>query len=134
MRNQFDWVGSSIVRCDVSEPAGTETIKRPPTSKEQKAKLSKAQLAYIANDVRWAEHRRKLAAAQEARRMTLMENEVTMIVEMRKKGRKFSYISEEIGICRDVITRELKALGISTARIKSDKRARRGSGFWRCFD
>ena len=31
---------------------------------EQKDKLSKAQLAYIANDARWQEHRRKLADAQ----------------------------------------------------------------------
>jgi len=66
--------------------------------------------------------------------MTLMDNEVSMIVDMRKRGRTFSYISEEIGICRDVIVRELKALGIATARIKADKRARRGHGFWRCFD
>ena len=33
-------------------------------TQEQKDKLSKAQLAYIANDARWQEHRRKLAAAQ----------------------------------------------------------------------
>ena len=45
--------------------------KPPPTSAEQRAKLSVAQKAYVANDPRWAEHRRKLAAAQEARRMTL---------------------------------------------------------------
>jgi hypothetical protein len=118
----------------MSKLASAKVIKRPPTSEQQKIKLSKAQLAYIANDERWIEHRRKLAAAQEARRMTLMENEVVLIVEMRKKGRTFSYISEEIGVCRDVITRELKALGISTARVKSDRRACRGSGFWRCFD
>jgi hypothetical protein len=76
----------------------------------------------------------KLAAAQEARRMTLRENEIAVIVEMRRKGRTFSYIAEEIGVCRDVITRELTALGITTARVRSDRRARRGHGFWRCFD
>jgi len=116
----------------VSKPV--KAIRRPPTSDDQKLKLSKAQLAYIANDERWIEHRRKLAAAQEAKRMTLMDNEVPIIIDMRKRGRTFSYISEEIGICRDVIVRELKALGIATTRIKSDKRARRGHGFWRCFD
>jgi len=108
--------------------------RRPATSADQKAKLSVAQLAYIANDPRWIEHRRKLAAAQEARRMTLFENEVTAILEMRKKGRTFSYISEEIGVCRDVITRELAALGFTVERVKSDRRARRGKGFWRNFD
>ena len=108
--------------------------KRPPMSAEQRAKLSAAQRAYVANDPRWAEHRRKLAAAQEARRMTLWENEISAIVEMRRKGRTFSYISEENGVCRDVISRELATLGIVTARVKSDRRARRGHGFWRCFD
>ena len=108
--------------------------KRPPTSAEQRAKLSAAQKAYVANDPRWTEHRRKLAAAQEARRMTLWENEIAAIIEMRRKGRTFSYIAEEIGVCRDVIIRELMALGIATTRVKSDRRARRGRGFWRCFD
>ena len=107
---------------------------RPATSADQKTKLSAAQLAYIANDPRWIEHRRKLAAAQEARRMTLFENEVTAILEMRKRGRTFSYISEEIGVCRDVITRELAALGIATGRVRMDRRARRGKGYWRSFD
>jgi len=108
--------------------------ERRTISAEQRAKLSVAQLAYVANDPRWAEHRRKLAAAQEARRMTLFDNEVTAIVEMRKKGRTFSYISEEIGVCRDVITRELAALGHSIEGIKADQRAHRGKGFWRSFD
>ena len=103
-------------------------------SEEQRQKLSAAQKAYVANDPRWPEHRRKLAAAQEAKRMTLMENEVTAIVQMRKQGRNFSYIAEEIGVCREVIKRELTALGISTAPVKADRRARRGRGFWRCFD
>ena len=102
-------------------------------SAEQKAKLSIAQLAYVANDARWAEHRRKLAAAQEVKRMTLLQSEVATIIQMRKKGRTFSYIQEEIGICHDVIRRELQALGISTERIKHG-RARGSGGFWRCFD
>jgi hypothetical protein len=166
----------------------TRRRKRRPMSAEQRAKLSAAQLAYVANDPRWPEHRRKLAAAQEAKRMTLMDNEVAAIIEMRKQGRNFSYvadaigvcrevigrelnalgistapakpdqrmtlmenevaaivamrkkgrsleyIAEEIGVCRGVIKRELTALGISTAPVKADRRARRGRGFWRCFD
>lgn len=103
-------------------------------SADQRAKLSAAQLAYVANDPRWIEHRRKLAAAQEARRMTLFENEVAAILDMRKKGRTFSYISEEIGVCRDVIARELAAAGISTQAVRLDRRARRDKGFWRSFD
>ncbi len=108
--------------------------KRQPMSEEQRAKLSAAQRAYVANDPRWSEHRRKLAAAQEARRMTLWPNEIAAIVNLRRKGRTFSYIAEEIGVCRDVIGRELTELGISTDRVKSDRRARRGNGFWRSFD
>ena len=103
-------------------------------SAEQRAHLSLTQKAYVANDPRWTEHRRKLAAAQEAKRMTLFENEITAILAMRKKGRTFSYIAEEIGVCRDVITRELALLGLETGHVKSDRRARRGKGFWRSFD
>lgn len=110
------------------------TARRRTISEQQRGKLSVAQRAYVDNDPRWAEHRRKLAAAQEARRMTLMDNEVAAIVQLREKGRTFSYIAEEVGVCRDVIRRELGALGISTERVKSDRRARRGQGFWRSFD
>ena len=112
----------------------TQPRRRPPTSREQRVKLSVAQRAYVAHDPRWPEHRRKLAAAQEAKRMTLFDNEVAAIVALRRKGRTFSYIAEEIGVCRDVIGRELRARGIDTSPIKADRRARRGRGFWRCFD
>jgi hypothetical protein len=101
----------------------TPRRKRCPMSAEQRAKLSLAQRAYVtyvAHDPRWSEHRRKLAAAQEARRMTLFDNEVTAIVALRRKGRTFSYIAE--------------AQAITTGHIKADRRARRGQGFWRCFD
>ena len=117
-----------------SHHLGSNPSRRPPVSEEQRQKLSAAQKSYVANDPRWPEHRRKLAAAQEAKRMTLIENEVALIIQMRKKGRTFDYIAEEIGVCREVIGRELTALGISTAPVKADRRARRGGGFWRCFD
>ena len=112
----------------------THPRKRPPMSAEQRVKLSVAQRAYVAHDPRWPEHRRKLAAAQEAKRMTLFDNEVATIIALRRKGRTFSYIAEEIGVCRDVIGRELRAHGIDTSPVKADHRARRGRGFWRCFD
>ena len=115
-------------------PIETPHRKRPPMSAEQRTKLSLAQRAYVTHDPRWPEHRRKLAAAQEARRMTLFDNEVAAIVALRRKGRTFSYIAEEIGVCREVIGRELRAQGIATGHIKADRRARRGRGFWRCFD
>jgi hypothetical protein len=107
---------------------------RAPISAAQRAKLSAAQFAYMANDPRWPEHRRKLAAAQESRRMSLFPNEIQAIVKMREKGRTFSYISEEIGVTPEVIRRELWALGIDTSPVKSERRVRRGKGFWRCFD
>ena len=112
----------------------TPSRKRPPMSAEQRAKLSLAQRAYVTHDPRWPEHRHKLAAAQEAKRMTLFDNELATIVALRRKGRTFSYIAEEIGVCRDVIGRKLRARGIDTSPVKADRRARRGRGFWRCFD
>lgn len=101
-------------------------IRRPPTSAQQKLKLSFRQHAYIKLDPRWRRHRQKLA---DARRMTLFPDEVRQIIAMRKLGRTFSYIQEEIGVSEGVIRRELKALGISTARLKR-RRAKRGKGFW----
>ena len=103
-------------------------------SDEQRRKLSEAQRAYITTDPRWAEHRRKLADAQIARRMTLSPDELAAVVDMRSKGRTFSYIQEEIGVCHDVIRRELAERGYSTAPVKPERRATRGRGFWRCFD
>ena len=108
--------------------------KRRRPSAQHRDKLSEAQKAYVASDPRWQQHRDKLAAAQVARRMTLMDEELVIILALRKKGRTFAYIAEEIGVCRDVITRELRELGFSTAHLKKEKRARRGRGFWRCFD
>ena len=103
-------------------------------SEEQRRKLSSAQLAYVASDPRWAEHRQKLAAAQIARRMTLSPDEIEAILRMRSRGRTFSYIQEVIGVCHDVIRRELAERGYSTAPVKPDRRAKRSVGFWRCFD
>ena len=173
-----------------SHHRGSNPSRRPPVSEEQRRKLSAAQKAYVANDPRWPEHRRKLAAAQEAKRMTLMENEVAAIIEMRENGRNFlvhrrrnrclpgEVIGRELNARSEistapvkpdrrmtlmenevaaivamrkkgrvvsstsprksafavVIKRELTALGISTAPVKADRRARRGRGFWRCFD
>ena len=108
--------------------------RRPPISEEQRQKLSAAQKAYVARDPRWAEHRRKLADAQIARRMSLTPEEFDMVVKMRAKGRTFSYIEAEIGVCHDVIRRALAERGYSTARIRKERRAKRGIGHWRSFD
>lgn len=103
-------------------------------SEEQRRKLSDAQKAYVASDPRWVEHRRKLADAQIARRMTLSATELEAVLGMRSKGRTFSYIQEEIGVCHDVIRRELAERGYSTKPVKPERRARRAGGFWRSFD
>jgi hypothetical protein len=72
-------------------------------SAEQRAKLSLAQRAYVTHDPRWPEHRRKLAAAQEAKRMTLFDNEVAAIVALRRKGRAASKAGNiEIGLAQRV--------------------------------
>ncbi len=117
-----------------AEARGGASRTRAPVSAEQRRKLSLAQKAYVAGDPRWAEHRRKLADAQIARRMSLTQEELEAALAMRAKGRTFSYIQEEIGVCHDVIRRELAQRGYSTARIRRDKRARRGKGHWRSFD
>ena len=107
---------------------------RPVMSAEQRAKLSAAQKAYIANDPRWPVHRQKLADANVANRMTLFPNEIAAFVTMRKQGRTLSYICEEIGIDDCVVRRELRANGIPTGPLKADRRAKRGKGPWRSFD
>ena len=118
----------------MSAKRAQEPRLRPVTSLEQRAKLSAAQKAYVANDPRWPAHRQKLVDANVANRMTLFPNEVTAATTMRKQGRSFSYIAEEIGIDRGVLRRELRARGIPTGPLKADRRARRGKGPWRCFD
>ena len=119
----------------VTVQADSTTRRRPPMSQEQRRKLSLAQKAYVTTDPRWAEHRQKLADAQIAKRMmALFPNELAMVLAMRSKGRTFSFIQEEIGVCRDVIRRELVEGGYSTAPVKSKRRAKRGTGFWRSFD
>lgn len=117
-----------------SHHRGSNTRRRPPMSQEQRQKLSAAQKAYVAADPRWAAHRQKLADAQIAYRMTLTPEEFDMVVKMRAIGRTFSYIEAEIGVCHDVIRRELAERGYSTARIRNDRRAKRGRGHWRSFD
>ena len=113
---------------------GCNPSRRPPMSEKQRQKLSEAQKAYVTTDPRWAVHRQKLADAQIARRMTLTPEEFEMVLAMRSKGRTFSYIQEEIGVCHDVIRRELAERGYSTAPVRSERRAKRATGFWRSFD
>jgi len=117
-----------------SHHRGNNPCGRSPVSQEQRRKLSAAQKAYVATDPRWAAHRQKLADAQVARRMTLSQEEFDMVVKMRAKGRTFSYIEAEIGVCHDVIRRALAERGYSTAPSRKERRAKRGRGFWRSFD
>jgi hypothetical protein len=117
-----------------SHHLGSNPRRRPPISEAQRQKLSAAQKAYVAADPRWAAHRRKLADAQIARRMNLTPEEFDMVVKMRAKGRTFSYIEAEIGVCHDVIRRALAERGYSTAPIRKERRAKRGRGYWRSFD
>jgi hypothetical protein len=113
---------------------GNNPSRRPPISEAQRQKISAAQKAYVATDPRWAAHRQKLADAQIAYRMTLTSEEFEMVVKMRAKGRTFSYIEAEIGVCHDVIRRALAERGYSTSRIREERRAKRGTGHWRSFD
>jgi len=63
-------------------------------------------------------------AALEATKLTLLPEELALIVELRRKGRTFEYLSEEFCVSEKIIRRELQAIGISTGRIKR-RRARR---------
>jgi hypothetical protein len=45
------------------------------------------------------------------KRMMLLPSEITAILAMRKKGRTFSYIAEEIGIPDRVLRREFRSAG-----------------------
>jgi DNA-binding phage protein len=118
----------------MSAKRAQEPRLRQPMSAGQRAKLSATQKAYVAKDPRWPAHRQKLVDANVANRMTLFSNEIAAAAAMRKRGRTFSYIAEEIGIDRHVLRRELRANGIPTEPLKADRRARRGKGPWRSFD
>jgi hypothetical protein len=61
-------------------------------------------------------------------------NVAVAVLEMPAKSRTFGYISDEIGVCYDVIRRELTERCRSTAPVKPERRAKRGKGFWRSFD
>ena len=122
------------LRPNRSHHRGSNPSRRSPVSQEQRQKLSAAQKAYVATDPRWAAHRQKLAEAQIARRMTLTPDEFELVLKMRAKGRTFSYIEAEIGVCHDVIRRALAECGYSTAPIRMERRAKRGTGYWRSFD
>jgi hypothetical protein len=107
---------------------------RAPTSDAQKIKLRDAQLRYISQDPRWPEHRKKLADAQLRRKFTLADEEVNQVVRLRRKGRTFDYIAEELAVCKEVLTRELRELGVDTKPVRAHRRAKRGKGQWRSFD
>jgi hypothetical protein len=103
---------------------------------EQKARLSAAQLSYMAKDPRWPDHRARMqAAALEVTKLTVLPEEIDQAVELRSKGRNFEYIGEVLCGSDKLIRRELKARGISTGKVKADRRAKpSGQGHWRSFD
>ena len=103
-------------------------------SQEQREKLRATQLAYVANDPRWQEHREKLVSSNLRRFFTLTQEEVSQVVAMRKKGRNFGYVAEELCVCKDVLRRELKRMGVDYSIKPSPKRVQKGNGPWRSFE
>ena len=103
---------------------------------EQKAILSERTKAYIESDPRWPEHQARLLEANgtSMMRFTLLPEEVELLKTERAKGRTLSYLAEAFSISVDVLSREAKENGISTAAVQSDRRASRTKGFWRSFD
>lgn len=75
-------------------------------SEEQRRKLSAAQKAYVASDPRWTEHRRKLAEAQVARRMTLTPAEFqTVLARIMHQDGKIEELCD-LGIRYDARARQ----------------------------
>jgi hypothetical protein len=102
---------------------------------DQRNRLSAAMLAYMASDARWPDHEARLRqAAVEATRLTLLPEELEIVIELRAKGRNFEYVAEQICVSDNVLRRELRALGIPTGRVHPRPKAKRGKGHWRCFD
>jgi hypothetical protein len=75
-----------------------------------------------------------MEAAIETTRLTLMPEEIEKVFELRRKGRNFEYIGEELCVSDKIIRRELRALDIPTSRVKPRPKAKRGKGHWRSFD
>lgn len=100
---------------------------------DQRARLSAAQLSYMEKDPRWPDHRARMMEAA-TNRFTLFPEEVTKIVELRRKGRTFEYLAEELCVSEKVIRRELMALDIPTCRAPPRPKATRSKGCWRSFD
>jgi hypothetical protein len=110
-------------------------IGRGAATDREKSDTLGRQLAYMANDPRWPAHRaRMMQAAIETTRITLLPEEIETIIDLRRKGRNFEYVSEELCVSEAVIRRELRARDIPTGRIKPRPKAERGKGFWRSFD
>jgi hypothetical protein len=102
---------------------------------ETRARLAASMKAYMETDPRWPEHReRMMDAATRVTRLTLLPEEVEQVVEMRRKGRNFEYISETLCVGQGIIRRELKTLGIDVEPVRIGPRVKRGKGFWRSFD
>jgi hypothetical protein len=101
---------------------------------EQRAKLSASQLAYMATE-KWPEHEsRWRAAAVVVTKLTLLPEEIKKAVELRRKGRTFEYIGEELCVSDRIIRREFRALDLPTGRVPRRPKAKRGKGHWRSFD
>jgi hypothetical protein len=102
---------------------------------DRKAKHSEAQLAYMAQDPRWSDHQASWrAAAVEVTKLTLLPEEIKKAVELRRKGRTFEYIGEELCVSDRIIRREFRALDLPTGRVPRRSKAKRGKEHWRSFD
>ena len=115
--------------------AHREKLSQAQRDPDQKVLHSSAQLAYMTHDARWPDHKARLAAAAlEATRLTLSQEEIDKVIELRTKGRNFEYIGEELCVSEKIIRRELRARDIPTGRLPPRPKAKRGKGRWRSFD
>jgi hypothetical protein len=96
-------------------------------------------ISYVAAEmgVSWYVISRELKArglsSRRATCMPLSDGVIELVVAMRAQGRLASYVAAEMGISWKVISHELKARGLSTARATARQRAKRMPGFWGLF-
>jgi hypothetical protein len=84
---------------------------------------------------KWPEHEsRWRTAAVAVTKLTLLPEEIKKAIELRRKGRTFEYIGEELCVSDKIIRREFRARDLPAGRVARRSKSKRGKGHWRSFD
>lgn len=80
-------------------------------------------------DPRWPSHRGRMGAnAIDVTKFTVFPDEIEKVVGLRKKGRTFDYLAEELCLSAKVLRRELRATGSTPGRSGQSAARSVGSG------